>query len=98
MEWPLRVFCEPAASLLAETRTRRLHPAQSMAQGLLLRKDMPTNGIFLLVGWAEELERRSQRKHRKTIMLVAMQEIGTVTAPNITYEPSKPLKKKYAHH
>ena len=42
-------------------------------------------GVFLLmlVGWAEELERRSQRRHRKTIMLVAMQEIGTVTAPNI---------------
>ena len=54
-------FDDWAASLLAEIRTRRLHPAQSMAQGLLLRKDRPPAGVFLLmlVGWAEEPERRS---------------------------------------
>ena len=91
-------FDDSAASLLAETRTQRLHPAQSMAQGLLLRKDTPPAGVFLLmlVGWAEELERRSQRRHRQTIMLVATQEIGTVTAQNIIR--AKPLKKNYAHH
>ena len=56
-----------------------------MAQGLLFRKDMPPAGVFLLMlaGWVEELGRRTQRRPRKTIILVVMQEIGTVTAPNI---------------
>ena len=51
-----------------------------MAQGLLFRKDMPPAGVFLLMlaGWVEELGGRTQRRHRKTIILVVMQEIGTV--------------------
>ena len=107
MEWPRREmlnlcvstnFDDSAASLLAETRTRRLHPAQSMAQGFYLRKDMLPAGVFLLilVGWAEEQERRSQKRHRKTIMLVSMQEIGTVTTPNIIRAKQATQKKACA--
>ena len=64
---------DDSASLLAETRTRSLHPAQSMAQGLLLRKDMPR---ALSVGAKEDTERQS-------CLLQCRREIGTVTAPNI---------------
>ena len=55
-------------------------------------------GVFLLilVGWAEEQERRSQRRPRKTIMLVSMQEIGTVTTPNIIRAKQATQKKACA--
>ena len=45
-------FDDWAASLLAETRTRRLHPAQSMAQGLLFKERQAAGRSFLAhVGW-----------------------------------------------
>ena len=71
-----------------------------MAGFLRISTIQPPAGVFLLVlvGWAEELERRSQSRHRKTIMLVAMQEIGTVTAPNIIRAKQATQKKNYGHH
>ena len=56
-------------------------------KGYFSRQDMP---------WKEKLEHRSQKRHRKTIMLVAMQEIGTVTAPNIIRAKQATQKELWA--